>query len=310
MKERIKAKALELGFQKAGVSALGPLPPEEIERFDRWIADNFHGTMRYMERYREIRRDPSLLLKGAKSIVCVAMNYYNGEKLVLGDGAMAVSRYAVGEDYHLVVGEKLRQLAAFIAESAGAAVKICVDTKPLAEKFWAERVGIGWRGKNGNVITRDYGSWIFLGEIVTDVELEPDKPSADHCGKCSRCIDACPTAAIVAPGVVDSRRCISYLTIEHKGEIDGELHRPMGNLIFGCDICQEVCPWNRFRQPTTEKRFLPSEENRALTVDTLLSMTPEGFDRTFAQSPIKRAGREGLSRNAAIAMRNGEGLIS
>jgi epoxyqueuosine reductase len=298
----IKDKARELGFEKAGIARVGTAPHAEFLR--EWLGRGFHGGMEYMARDPERRADPARLLPGARSVVCVAKNYFVAEPACRDPRAGRVSRYAWGEDYHEVLHGKLRELARFV-EGLGGRAKACVDTAAILEKPWAQAAGLGWEGKHSNLIARDLGSWFFLGEVVTDLELEPDPPHRkDYCGTCTRCIDQCPTGAIVAPYVVDARRCISYLTIEHRGPIPRELRPQLGNLIFGCDICQDVCPWNKFARPAPEKEFLPREGLRAPALVELLGMTREEFARRFRGSPVKRARYAGFLRNVAVALGN------
>lgn len=292
MKEAIAAKAMALGFERVGFATADAL---EREKFERWLAEGFHGAMGYMARRADERLDPRRYLEGARAVVVVAKNYYTPPN------GGSISRYAQGDDYHDVLTEKLRALAADI-EAMGARARACVDTAPVLEKAWAVRAGLGWQGKHSNVITKSHASWVFLGEIVTDAAIEPDAPfTEDLCGTCTRCIDLCPTRAIVAPYVVDSRRCIAYLTIEHRGAIDRDLRPLMDDLIFGCDICQDVCPWNKFAQVTPEAAFEP----RAVpALAGYIGMTDAEFRARFKGSPVLRAKRGGFLRNVCIALGN------
>lgn len=299
----LRERALALGFDKAGVAPVGPLDRAEFYR--EWLRSGFHGGMTYMAADPERRLDATRLLPGARSVVCVAKSYYTAAAPTDDPRTGRVSRYAWGDDYHDVLSGKLKELCGLL-ESRGAKAKACVDTSAVLEKLRARRAGLGWQGKHTNLLARDLGSWFFLGEILTDAELEPDAPHAkDHCGSCTRCIDVCPTGAIVAPYVLDSRRCISYLTIEHRGPIPRELRPLMGNLIFGCDLCQDVCPWNRFARVAPEAAFLPRAGNVAPALIGLLSMTEEEFRRRFRGSPVLRAKYGGFLRNVCVALGNG-----
>jgi epoxyqueuosine reductase len=302
MREAIELRAKELGFDKVGFAAIEPVPRAEF--LSEWLRREFHGDMEYMARTPEVRMDPARLLPGARTVVVVAKNYYTSSSGRRDDPRTGIiSRYAWGDDYHEVLGDRLRELRSFI-ESRGARARVCVDTGAVLEKVWAERAGIGWQGKHSNVIAKDLSSWFFLGEVITDADLGPDRPSRNHCGTCTRCIDLCPTRAIVAPYVVDSRRCIAYLTIEHRGPIPRELRPLMGNLIFGCDICQDVCPWNRFAKVAPEAAFAPREGLDAPRLAELVAMTREDFARRFRGSPIRRAKRAGFVRNVCVALGN------
>jgi len=300
--DSIRSKARELGFEKVGIVRVGAAPYGEF--LEAWLGRDYHGDMAYMARSPERRTDPARVLPGARSLVCVVKNYQSpgvhSEDPRLG----RVSRYAWGDDYHDVLFEKLHELGRHL-ESLGGRAKVCVDTNAVLEKPWAQKAGLGWQGKHSNLIARDLGSWFFLGEVLTDLDLEPDAPHVDeYCGSCTACIDLCPTKAIVAPYVVDSRKCIAYLTIEHRGSIPRELRPLMGNLIFGCDICQDVCPWNRFAQVAPEREFYARDGNLAPSLIGLLGMTREDFQRRFKGSPVKRAKYAGFLRNVAIALGN------
>lgn len=309
---RIKEEGWALGFDAVGIARATALESEGA-RLSCWIDLGYQGEMGWLSGSREKRTDPARVLEGAASVIAVAMNYYTGEPATeppcpeAGKGAERgrISRYAWGEDYHRVVGDRLRDLFTFVRtllpEVRG---KVYVDTGPVMEKVWAARGGIGWIGKHTNLITREVGSYVFLGVILLDRELIYDTPVGDYCGTCTRCIDACPTGAIVAPYVLDARRCISYLTIEKRGRIPEELRRGMGPWIFGCDICQEVCPWNRFATPAGEEAFQPRPENRAPLLHELLDLDDAGFSRRTLRSPLRRAKRTGLTRNAAVALAN------
>jgi epoxyqueuosine reductase len=298
----IRSRARELGFEKVGIARVGAAPHGEF--LERWLGDAFHGEMSYMAREPERRRDPALYLPGARSVVVVAKNYQSPGRHSEDPRVGRISRYAWGDDYHEVLGEKLHDLRRHL-ESLGGRARVCVDTGAVLEKPWAQAAGLGWQGKHSNLIARDFGSWLFLGELVTDLDLEPDAPyPRDFCGTCTRCIDLCPTRAIVAPYVVDSRRCISYLTIEHRGPIPRELRPLMGNLVFGCDICQDVCPWNKFAQVAPEPEFRARDGNVTPSLIELMGLTREQFSRRFKESPVKRAKYPGFLRNVAVALGN------
>jgi epoxyqueuosine reductase len=261
--------------------------------------------MKWMENNREKRIDVENVMPGTKSVVCAALNYFvdvrhTGEKSV-----GKISRYAWGDDYHIVMTERLEELLAYIqALESGIKGRVYVDTGPVMDKVWAAKAGLGWQGKHTNLITKDYGSWVFLGEILLNCELEYDEPGADACGTCTACIDACPTGAIVEPYVLDSAKCISYLTIEHRGAISAELGRKLEGWIYGCDICQDVCPWNRFEKPTEVKEFAPRVGNVTPDLGEVARLTKKDFSERYRRSPIKRAKREGLIRNAELNLMN------
>ena len=301
LSERVKAKAFELGFCKFGVVPAIVLE-EEGERFFQWLKLGHHGEMAWIGREPEKRVDPKLIYPEARSVIVVAMNYYSPHEHRNSSGKGKISRYAWGDDYHDVVREKLRTLLAWIkTEVPDADGKVCVDTSPVLEKSWAVRAGIGWLGKHTNVITTDHGSWVFLGEIILNVALEYDTDVvADHCGSCTACLDACPTQAIVEPYVVDSRKCISYATIELRDEqLPSDIAENLNGWLYGCDICQDVCPWNRFEQPTGEPGFEPRNNETSLDLAALSEMTHEQYIERFRGSAMKRAKLNGLKRNAA-----------
>jgi epoxyqueuosine reductase len=259
-----------------------------------------------MERGVERRTDPRELLPGALSVVAVALNYYTPHEHASEEGQGKISRYAWGDDYHDVLGEKLKALLAYVKEIAPEAQgKVCVDAQPAMDKAWAVRAGLGWIGKHTNLITRDYGSWVFLGELLLDVELEYDAVrEEDHCGTCTLCLDACPTQAITEPYVVDSNLCISHATIELR---DAELPEPIVNnldgWLYGCDVCQEVCPWNRFEQPTAETRFEPRPGSVSPDLEEIAALTHDAYVERFRRSPVKRAKLSGLQRNARALLK-------
>jgi epoxyqueuosine reductase len=292
--QAIKAKALELGFLACGM-AKAEFLEEEASRLEQWLRSRKNGEMDYMANHFDLRTDPRKLVPGAKSVISLAYNYYTTNKQA-DPLAPKLSTYAYGRDYHKVVKQRLKPLMAFITEQYGQVDMRCfTDSAPVLEKAWAQRAGIGWRGKHTNVIRQGNGSYFFLCEIVLDLELAPDAPATDHCGTCRRCIDACPTEAITPYGV-DGSKCISYYTIELKDAIPTDAG-DFRNWAFGCDICQQVCPWNRFSTPHQEPDFNPKPELMALTKDEWHGMTEVLFDELFQGSPVKRTKYEGLMRN-------------
>jgi epoxyqueuosine reductase len=304
LEDGIRAQGFGLGFDLVGIATLGSV--ETAPHFDAWLERGYAGEMHYLPRWAAKRRDSRLPYEGVRSAIVVAMNYGGGEP------AGPVARYARGDDYHDVLDAKLRELQSWIGAELGREVRgrAYVDTGPLLERDLARRAGLGWFGKNTNLIHPRLGSFFFLGALLVELELAADEPfETDHCGTCTRCIDACPTAAIVEPRVLDATRCISYLTIEAKGEIPAEFHEAIGELIYGCDICQDVCPWNvRFSQELKEPAFAPREAIAGKDARTLarelLGMSQEEFSRTFKNSPMKRAKLRGLKRNAAVVLGN------
>ena len=303
---QIKQKALEIGFHKVGIVRAEKLH-EESGHFKDWLEKKYHGEMKWLEREPEKRTDPELLFPGAKSIVVVALNYFTAHEHEENAEKGKLSRYAWGDDYHDVVKPKLFELLDFIKrQNPNINGKVCVDTAPIMDKAWAVRAGLGWLGKHSNVITKDYGSWFFIGEILIDIELEYETEIvADHCGNCTACLDACPTDAIIKPYTVDSNRCISYATIELRSpEIPAEITKNLEGWLYGCDICQDVCPWNRFEKPTDEKRFEPRPGNISADLDEILKLTPEKYAEKFRRSAIKRAKLGGLQRNAKALTEN------
>ncbi|PTN07303.1 tRNA epoxyqueuosine(34) reductase QueG [Mangrovibacterium marinum] len=296
-REKIKRKALELGFLACGISAATYLTGEK-DRLERWLAEGMNGEMEYMARNREKRLDPRLLHEGTKSVISVLLNYSPKEKQ-LDPQAPVLSKYAYGTDYHFVLKDKLKELLAFIHEAvAPCNARAFVDSAPVLDKAWAVRAGLGWIGKNTNLISVEHGSFFFIGELLIDLELEPDERMvSNHCGNCTRCIDACPTKAIVAPYVVDARRCISYQTIEQRGEIDESLKGQFNDRVFGCDICQDVCPWNLKAEPHDEAAFDPPPRLMELTRQEWQTMDEALFSRLFRKSAVKRTKYSGLMRN-------------
>jgi epoxyqueuosine reductase len=301
--QRIKTKALDLGFSKVGIAKAEPLG-HEARHLREWLNWGYHGTMDWMARNVEKRSNPGNIVPGAKSIIVVALNYFVDVKHSDKNSVGKISRYAWGDDYHDIMTGRLKELWEWMRkEFPGTDGRYYVDTGPVMEKVWAQRAGIGWEGKHTNVINQEIGSWIFLGELITTLELEPDQPETDHCGTCTLCIEACPTNAIVEPYVVDSNLCLSYLTIEHRGEIADSLTEQFNGWIYGCDICQDVCPWNqKFAAETLEERFRPREWNVAPSLDEWKDMTQEEFSTMFKGSPIKRTKKEGLTRNVRIVL--------
>ena len=295
--QMIKTEAMRLGFMACGIAKADFLE-EEAPRLENWLKNNHHGEMAYMENHFDKRLDPRLLVDGAKSVISLTLNYFTNEKQ-LDPEAPKISKYAYGEDYHYVIKEKLKELLAFINDKIGEVDGRCfVDSAPVMDKAWAQKSGLGWRGKNSNLISKNAGSFFFLAELIIDLDLSYDNPfPTDHCGSCTRCIDACPTDAIVAPYTVDGSRCISYLTIELKNEIPSEFKGKMDNWMFGCDVCQDVCPWNRFSTVHEEDNFKPKEDLLGLSKTELVEMTDEVFKRVFKNSPVKRTKYNGLKRN-------------
>ena len=298
----IKEKVRELGFSKVGIARADVLT-DESARLNEWLSRGYQGTMAWMQKDPERRVDVRRILPGAKSVISVALNYYIPTRHSNADGTGEISRYAWGDDYHVVMTPRIQSLVDCIkSEKPDVHSAAYVDTGPVLDKAWAVRAGIGWLGKHTNVITKEYGSWVFLGEIIVDAELEYDEPIADFCGSCTACIQACPTDAIVEPYVLDSRKCISYLTIENKEDIPEELKPRLANWVYGCDICQDVCPWNRFQQPTEEIAFRPREENIKPDLHALSAIAEEEFSGRFRRSPVKRTKRQGLMRNAKAVL--------
>ena len=291
----IKSKALAFGFQSCGISKADFLE-EEAPRLENWLKNNFNGEMRYMENHFDKRLDPRLLVEGSKSVISLSYNYFPEE--LQTNSNFKLSKYAYGEDYHEVIKEKLRSLVAELQEEIGEfAFRVFVDSAPVLEKAWAKKSGIGWVGKNSNLITKKNGSFYFLAEIICDLDLVQDSPVADHCGSCTKCIDACPTKAIISNKIIDGSRCISYATIELKDQIPDFFKDKMEDWMFGCDICQDVCPWNRFSAPTLEEKFRPNSEIKNFTKQEWKDITQEIFSSVFRKSAVKRTKFTGLKRN-------------
>ena len=300
--ERVKRRALEIGFAGVGI-ARAEKCSGEFAHLEEWLKRGYQGSMRWMERNGSKREDPSAIVPNARSVVSVAMNYYTDTQHATDPGDGKISRYAWGDDYHFIMEERLDRLQAFlIKEVPGSNCRRYVDTGPVMDKAWAVRAGVGWLGKHTNVITREYGSWVFLGEIITDIHLVADQPIEDFCGTCTACLDACPTGAIVEPYLVDSNKCISYLTIEHRGTIPGDLSPKFENWVYGCDICQDVCPWNKFQKVTTNESFRARPDNVAPPLEELASMPQEEFSKRFKRSPVKRTKLQGLRKNAKAVL--------
>lgn len=295
---RIKERALQLGFLSCGISKATFLE-EEAKPLEQWLKAGMQGKMAYMENHFDKRLNPTLLVDGARSVISVLLNYFPKEDL-FENSRYKISKYAYGEDYHEVVRDKLQELLADIQRWVGATVnaRCFTDSAPVLEKAWAKRAGLGWIGKNGNLLTQKVGSFYFIGEIILDLDLEWDGPATDHCGTCTACIDACPTEAIIRPYVVDGSRCISYLTIELKDAfIPAGFQSRMEGWVFGCDVCQDVCPWNRFSVPNNEPRFSPlvPQDEAAL-----IELTEHSFDKLFSGTPLKRTKFKGLKRNVTF----------
>jgi epoxyqueuosine reductase len=304
--QKIKEQALSLGFHKVGIVRAEALA-DERRHLEDWLAREFQATMNWMAREPEQRTDPRMLFPEARSVIALALNYYTPHEHSNDSRTGKISRYAWGDDYHDVVGEKLKLLLAWIKqrwpETEG---KACVDIQPIMDKAWAARAGLGWIGKHSNLITREYGSWVFLGELLVNLELEYDtQRSEDHCGTCTLCLDACPTNAITEPRVVDSTKCISYATIELRdADLPESVAANLSGWLYGCDICQDVCPWNRFEQSTTEPRFEPRDGNVSAELSELLQLSPATYAARFRHSPIKRAKLAGLQRTARALLKN------
>lgn len=291
----IKEEALRLGFMSCGISKADFLE-EEAPRLERWLKNNMHGSMTYMENNFDKRLDPRLLVEGAKSVVSLTLNYYP-EKLQVEE-SFKISKYAYGQDYHFVIKEKLKELLSFIQDNIGeVGGRVFVDSAPVLDKAWAAKSGLGWVGKNNNLISKKAGSFFFIAELIIDLDLEVDTVTTDHCGTCTKCIDACPTGAIESPHIVNGSKCISYFTIELKDSISSEMAGKFDDWMFGCDVCQDVCPWNRFSKPHQEPLLIPNNELINYTKQDWLDLTEETFSEIFRKSAIKRTKYSGLLRN-------------
>lgn len=298
----IKMKARELGFSFCGISGAEFLE-EEAPRLEEWLKRQYHGKMAYMERHFDKRLDPRLLVPGAKSVVSLVYNYFPHRQQ--SEDGLKVAKYAYGEDYHHVVREKLNALMNIIHEEIGdVSGRAFVDSAPVMERVWAKKAGVGWIGKNSLLLNRELGSFFFLAELIIDLELDYDSPVKDYCGTCTACMDACPTDAIPAPYVVEASKCISYFTIELKEEIPVEAKGKFENWIFGCDICQDVCPWNRFSKPHQEQRFEPPDDLLTMDRREWIEMTEEVFQTMFRKSALQRSRYTGLRRNIAFVTEN------
>ena len=298
--QKIKEQARTEGFDKVGIVRPEVLLPER-ERLREWLARGYEGEMRWLAREPDQRTDPLAIFPQARSVIVVALNYYTNHHHTNVPGMGKISRYAWGDDYHDVVGAKLRSLLNWIHEEAPHAEgKVCVDIQPMMDKAWAARAGLGWIGKHTNLITPEHGSWVFIGELLLSLQLTYDSEQIeDHCGTCTMCLEACPTSAITEPYVVDSTRCISHATIESRDpEMPEDVAANLEGWVYGCDICQDVCPWNRFEQTTNETRFEPRPGNVETNLADILALTPESYAERFRHSAMKRAKLAGLQRNA------------
>jgi epoxyqueuosine reductase len=295
--QMIKDEALRLGFMQCGIARADFLE-EEAPRLESWLKNNHHGQMGYMENHFDKRLDPRLLVDDAKTVISLTLNYFPEEQQHDPD-APKISKYAYGADYHTVIKDKLFQLLNYITEQIGeVGGRAFVDSAPVLDRAWAKRAGIGWVGKNSNIISKKSGSFFFLAELIIDLDLSYDEPFAtDHCGTCTKCIDACPTDAILSPFIIDANKCISYLTIELREEIPRSFDNKLDNWMFGCDICQDVCPWNRFSVPHTEPAFQPKENLLQMKREDWLDITEEVFQKIFKNSAVKRTKFKGLTRN-------------
>lgn len=292
----IKEKAKKTGFDACGIAQVATADSEALF-FDRWLKEGNHAGMAYMENHREIRLNPAGLVEGAKTVISVALNYYPEQKLP--PEAPHIAYYAYGKDYHFVIKEMLNELwSAVTGQTDTGTARFFTDSAPILERYWAWKAGLGWIGKNTNLIIPGKGSFFFLGEIVTSLEADHyDMPQKDRCGSCSRCLEACPTEALEGPRHLNARKCLSYLTIENRGEIPAEQAACLGNRLYGCDTCQEVCPWNRFARPTRIEAFRPAPALLSLRKEDLKGFSREEYNRIFSKSAVKRAKYEGLIRN-------------
>lgn len=299
----IKTFARELGFIKIGFSKASKCI-SEYDRFSKWINQGYYGQMSWIANSFESRLDPFQLLPGVKTVISVAMNYFNSIDIKHEKGNGRISRYAWGNDYHDVLMNRMIRLFNYISEKLpDSKYKICVDTSPVLEKYWAQNSGIGWRGKHSIIINEEYGSWIFLGEILINKEFEYDAPDVDKCGNCNLCVEACPTQAIVEPYVLDASKCISYLTIESKNEFSPDEKKNLGNWIYGCDICQEVCPWNqKSARQTKIKDFYARKEIVSFSLNSILNLTEKDFKKLFKNNPVLRTGFHLMKRNILALM--------
>ncbi|MFI2742043.1 tRNA epoxyqueuosine(34) reductase QueG [Zhouia sp. PK063] len=292
----IKDEAQRLGFLSCGISRACFLE-EEAPKLEQWLNSGMHGKMQYMENHFDKRLDPRLLVDDAKSVISVLLNYYPSQ-VQEQDNAPKISKYAYGTDYHFVLKDKLKSLLHFIQEQVGEVNgRAFVDSAPVLDKAWAIKSGLGWRGKHSNVLSKQTGSFYFIGELIVDLDLSYDTPVTDHCGSCTACIDACPTQAIIQPQVVDGSKCISYFTIELKDELPASMKGKFDDWMFGCDVCQDVCPWNRFSKPHNEPAFNPHPDLLSMTKHDWQEITEDIFKKIFKKSAVKRTKYSGLKRN-------------
>ncbi|CAM3539400.1 iron-sulfur cluster binding protein [Flavobacterium saliperosum S13] len=293
--QMIKSEAQRLGFLSCGISKAGFLE-EEAPRLEHWLKQNYHGEMSFMESYFDKRLDPTLLVEDSKSVISLLLNYYPPE--LQTEGTYKISKYAYGKDYHNVIKKKVKKLLNYIkAEIGEVSGRAFVDFAPVMDKAWAAKSGLGWIGKNSNLLTQKVGSFYFIAELIVDLELDYDHATTDHCGSCTACLDACPTEAIVAPYVVDGSKCISYYTIELQDNLPTEMKGKFDDWMFGCDVCQDVCPWNKFSKAHSEPLFTPYPELLSYTKKDWEEITQETFEKVFTNSPLKRAKITGLKRN-------------
>jgi epoxyqueuosine reductase len=299
----IRQKAEKFGFQSCGISKAEFLE-EEAPRLEAWLNKGYHGEMKYMENHFDKRLNPTLLVDGAKSVISLSYNYFPKVKIDEINN-FKISKYAYGEDYHEVIKDILKEMVAELQEEIGEfGFRVFVDSAPVLEKAWARKSGLGWVGKNANLITKKHGSFYFLAEIICDLELEYDLAVTDHCGSCRACIDACPTQAIVSDRIVDGSKCISYATIELKNEIPDYFNGKMDDWMFGCDVCQDVCPWNRFSAPTLQEKFAPNFQKLNFRKNEWKELTQEIFSEIFKKSAVKRTKFSGLMRNINLLKDN------
>lgn len=301
LKSQLLDHTRQLGFSDCRIAEAGPAPHHQL--FEQWIAEGKHGDMAWMARNMDRRTDPRLVQPGARSVIVLALNYHQGPLPPSSAGGYRIARYAWNDDYHDLITSKLKALDTWLT-SQGGQQRYYVDTGPVLERDWASEAGLGWGGKSTMQIHRQLGTWFFLAELITTLEIAPDAPAKDLCGKCTRCIDACPTQAITAPHRMDARRCVSYLTIESKGPIPEEFRRAMGDRIYGCDDCLTACPWNKFAQLSHEAAFQAREAIFAHRLRDFLTLTDETFRALFARSPIKRIKRPAFLRNVCVALGN------
>ena len=295
----IKAKAQKFGFQNCGISKAGFLE-EDARPLENWLQNHYHGQMQYMENYFDKRLDPTILVEGSKSVISLSYNYFPEEN-ISGSDTFKISKYAYGQDYHEIIKAILEEMVAELKEEIGDFhCRVFTDSAPVLERSWARKSGIGWVGKNANLITKQSGSFYFLAEIICDLDLTEDNPTTDHCGTCRKCIDACPTDAIISEKIIDGSKCISYATIELKNEIPESFKNKMEDWMFGCDICQDVCPWNRFSVPHQQEKFKPNHFLKSYTKKDWQELSQELFSEIFRKSPVKRTKFEGLKRNISF----------